>query len=407
MLLKTYLVGGAVRDQLLGLDVVEKDYVVVGSSPEEMIALNFKPIGKDFPVFLHPETKAEYALARTERKIKAGYHGFEFYTAKNVTLEDDLARRDLTINAMALDEKGNLIDPFYGQQDLENRILRHVSKAFAEDPVRVLRLARFAARFHHLGFKIADETIALINEMRVHGELNSLIAERVWQETTRALKEPSPSIYFRVLRECQALAILFPELDALFDISTRLPNQSIINSAELAFRTLDQSSKLTHHIEIRWATLTQGLGKALLESTCHPVPFLSQYTSPLPLNALRKRYKISHNCFDIANIVAQEFLLWFNASTAEKVLELFDRCDALRRLERFQQVICAWETCCTAAGVKTPSSINLVHLLNQLQSYLKTLTYPTTFTGKAIKAFYHQAKLEFIHNYTKHSVNTP
>ena len=207
--METYLVGGAVRDQLLGLPVTEKDWVVVGTTPEKMLALGYRPVGKDFPVFLHPKTQEEYALARTERKIKKGYTGFDFYTAEDVTLEDDLKRRDLTINAMAQTPAGEIIDPFGGRRDLQNKLLRHVSPAFSEDPVRILRVARLAARYAHLGFTVADETIMLMRKMVNNGEVDALVAERVWQETAKALQEKSPQIFFTTLRTCGALRKIF------------------------------------------------------------------------------------------------------------------------------------------------------------------------------------------------------
>ena len=211
--LRVYLVGGAVRDKLLGLPVTERDWVVVGASPEEMLRRGFKAVGKDFPVFLHPRTKEEYALARTERKTGPGYRGFAFHAAPDVTLEQDLARRDLTINAIAETTDGELVDPFGGKRDLEQRLLRHVSPAFAEDPVRILRLARFAARYHRLGFKVAPETMALCQRMVAAGEVDALVPERVWQELAKALMEPSPEVFITVLRECGALARLMPEVD--------------------------------------------------------------------------------------------------------------------------------------------------------------------------------------------------
>ena len=219
--MQVYLVGGAVRDQLLGHPYHEKDYVVVGATPEQLLAQGYQPVGKDFPVFLHPETKDEYALARTERKSGQGYHGFEFYTDISVTLEDDLIRRDLTINAIAMDDDGKIYDPYHGHEDLNNKILRHVSDAFAEDPLRVLRVARFAARYHQYGFTIAEETLALMQQLADSGELKALTPERVWKETSRALMERDADVYFETLRQCGALKVLFPEIDALFGIPQR------------------------------------------------------------------------------------------------------------------------------------------------------------------------------------------
>ena len=216
--METYLVGGCVRDDLLGRPSKDRDWVVVGSNPDEMLAAGYKSVGKDFPVFLHPKSKEEYALARTERKTAPGYAGFSFHADADVTLEQDLSRRDLTINALARDEQGNIIDPYRGQQDIKDKILRHVSPAFAEDPVRILRIARFAARFAELGFTIADETMSLMQNMVKSGEVDALVSERVWQETERALGENTPARYFQVLRDCGALVRIFPEVDALFGV---------------------------------------------------------------------------------------------------------------------------------------------------------------------------------------------
>src|SRR5690606_13086377 len=216
--MEVYLVGGAVRDELMGLPVTERDWCVVGATPDEMKALGFRQVGKDFPVFLHPETGEEYALARTERKTGPGYHGFEFRTSPDVTIEEDLARRDITINAMARDAEGRLVDPFGGRRDLRNKVLRHVSEAFAEDPVRVLRVAKFAARFAPQGFRVADETMELMRGMVEDGEVDELVPHRVWKETEAALAGPAPRVYFEVLRECGALAVVFPEIDALFGV---------------------------------------------------------------------------------------------------------------------------------------------------------------------------------------------
>jgi tRNA nucleotidyltransferase (CCA-adding enzyme) len=251
--LKTYVVGGAVRDELLGLPVQDRDYVVVGATPDEMVSLGFKPVGKDFPVFLHPETHEEYALARTERKTARGYHGFEFYAAPDVTLEQDLARRDLTINAMARDEDGNLIDPFNGAEDVSAGILRHVSPAFSEDPVRVLRLARFAARF---GFDIAAETDELMREMVANGEVDALVPERVWQELARGLMEKRPSRMLEILQECGALARIAPELAALLEERER---------AETALGALDAAAAAGAPLEVRFAALTKALDPFAVE----------------------------------------------------------------------------------------------------------------------------------------------
>ena len=262
-MMKTFLVGGAVRDKLLGYPSSEKDWVVVGATPKIMEAQGFVPVGKDFPVFLHPQTREEYALARTERKTGHGYAGFTFYCAEDITLEDDLRRRDLTINAIAEDAQGNIIDPYNGRRDLEQKILRHVSPAFAEDPVRILRIARFAARYHHLGFRIAEETLALMRSMVVSGEADHLVAERVWKETQRALGETSADVFIRVLRDCGALARILPELDRLFEMPVQDAHQPAADLGSLALLGLQQASQLSPDPLIRFATLLHALNDGL------------------------------------------------------------------------------------------------------------------------------------------------
>ena len=258
-----YLVGGAVRDHLLGRTVKDRDYVVVGASPEWMLQAGFRPVGKDFPVFLHPETQEEYALARTERKTAKGYHGFQFYTDASVTLEQDLARRDLTINAMAQANNGELIDPYHGLGDLNNKILRHVSDAFAEDPVRILRVARFAARYAPLGFTVADETLALMRTMVQNGEVDTLVPERVWQEMEAALSEPIPTRFIEVLRDCGALAIIFPALERLFGVPQKPEFHPEIDCGIHTLMVLQAACQLSSDPKIRFAALTHDLGKGL------------------------------------------------------------------------------------------------------------------------------------------------
>lgn len=308
--MKIYTVGGAVRDELLGLPVRDRDYVVVGAGPEEMVKLGFKPVGKDFPVFLHPQTHEEYALARTERKVGKGYHGFEFDAAPDVTLEQDLARRDLTINAIAKDERGGIIDPFNGAADLKAGVLRHVSPAFAEDPVRVLRVARFAARF---GFAIAPETQALMRKMVEAGEADALVAERVWQEVALGLMERKPSRMFEALRECGALARVMPEIDALFTFG----------GAE-ALRALDAAAQAQGSLEVRFAVLARTL-------------------DPLAVEALAERLRAPAACRDLALLAARHANLIADATQvdAEALLELLNVCDAWRRPGRFAELIAA------------------------------------------------------------------
>jgi tRNA nucleotidyltransferase (CCA-adding enzyme) len=261
--MKIYLVGGAVRDQLLGLPVIEKDWVVIGETPEAMLKQGFRPVGKDFPVFLHPQTHDEYALARTERKTAPGYKGFAVHAAPDVSLEQDLIRRDLTINAMAMTPQGRLIDPYGGRQDLENRVFRHISPAFAEDPVRILRLARFAARYRHLGFTLAAETGALMQSMVAAGEVDYLVPERVWAELFKALKERTPSEFFYTLKNCTALAKIFPEIDCLFGVPQPEQHHPEIDTGLHSMLSLEQAALLSASPEIRFAALVHDLGKGV------------------------------------------------------------------------------------------------------------------------------------------------
>lgn len=300
-----YLVGGAVRDKMLNLPMKDRDWVVVGATPDEMLAQGYKQVGADFPVFLHPKSHEEYALARTERKQGRGYHGFSVYSAPDVTLEDDLKRRDLTINAMAMTDDGTLVDPFNGQQDLENRQLRHVSEAFAEDPLRILRAARFAARFHHLGFRVADDTMALMRSMVSAGEVQHLVPERVWQEVQRALHEVTPVTFFEVLRDCGALHDLIPELaddEAAF---------------ENAMAALADTAKQDLATESRCAALL------------HPL-------TPAQVADRADALKAPNDCRDLSRLVVELSPVTREPSlTAERVLELFNQADAWRRPERF------------------------------------------------------------------------
>lgn len=268
--MKTYLVGGAVRDRLLDYPVKENDWLVVGETAEAMLARGFRPVGKDFPVFLHPVSQEEYALARTERKTAPGYKGFAVHAAPDVTLEEDLLRRDLTVNAMAIAEDGELIDPFHGRRDLEKRILRHVSPAFAEDPVRILRVARFAARYAHLGFSVAEETLHLMREMVLAGEADFLVAERVWAELHKALLERTPAAFFQVLRDCGGLRVIFPEIDALFGVPQPEKYHPEIDTGVHALMVLDQAALLSDKAEVRLAALLHDLGKALTPSHFWP-----------------------------------------------------------------------------------------------------------------------------------------
>lgn len=334
---KTYLVGGAVRDELLGYPFSEKDWVVTGSSVSEMLKQGFQQVGKDFPVFLHPQTKDEHALARTERKSAPGYHGFDVHADPSVTLEQDLSRRDLTINAIAKDEQGQLVDPYHGKQDIENRILRHVSEAFLEDPVRILRVARFSARYHHLGFKIADETMQLMRDMVSAGEVKHLVAERVWQEMDRALSEKNPSIFIQVLRDVGALKVLLPEIDVLFGIPNPEQWHPEIDTGIHSLMVLEQASLLTQSPMVRFAALCHDLGKGLTPKQYWPKHRGHEETGVKVVKKLCERLKTPKEYRELACLGSRYHL------HAHKVLELrpktllklFEAFDLFRRPERF------------------------------------------------------------------------
>lgn len=333
----TYLVGGAVRDSLLGLPVKERDWVVVGSTPDDMHARGFRPVGKDFPVFLHPQTHEEYALARTERKTAPGYHGFAFHTAPDVTLEDDLRRRDLTVNAMAKDADGTLIDPYGGQTDLERRLLRHVSPAFAEDPVRILRVARFAARLAPLGFCVADETLELMRDMVEAGEVDALVPERVWQELVRALAAPTPRAFFETLRACGALARLIPELDRLWGVPQVAKYHPEIDTGDHVMRVLDQAALLSPEPNVRFAALLHDLGKGATPSEHWPKHHGHERLSEELALEVCTRFKAPNEFRDLARLVAREHANVHRALELRPttVLKLLEAADAFRRPERF------------------------------------------------------------------------
>ncbi|OAL83840.1 multifunctional CCA tRNA nucleotidyl transferase/2'3'-cyclic phosphodiesterase/2'nucleotidase/phosphatase [Acinetobacter sp. SFD] len=348
--MQVYLVGGAVRDHLLGHPYHEKDYVVVGATPAQMLELGYQPVGKDFPVFLHPQTKEEYALARTERKSGHGYHGFEFHTDVSVTLEQDLIRRDLTINAMAMDESGQIYDPYGGQQDLENRILRHVSDAFVEDPLRVLRIARFAARYTSAGFVIADETMALMQRLTESGELNALIPERVWKETSRALSERHADVYFEVLRQCGALKVLFPEIDALYGIPQRPEYHPEIDCGIHTMMSLQQACRQNYSLDVRFAVLVHDLGKALTPIEELPRHIMHEERGIKPVNELCERLKVPTYTKQLALAVCKEHLKCHQAFNLKPgtLWRLLQRLDVLRRPERVEAFVQACE--CDSRG---------------------------------------------------------
>jgi tRNA nucleotidyltransferase (CCA-adding enzyme) len=343
--MQSYLVGGAVRDALLGLPVKERDWVVVGASPAELEAQGFRRVGRDFPVFLHPQSQEEYALARTERKTGPGYRGFETRFSPEVTLAEDLARRDLTINAIAQDASGALIDPFGGAADLQGRVLRHVSAAFVEDPVRILRVARFAARFAPLGFTIAPETLALMQRMVGAGEAHALVAERVWQETARALGAPAPHTFFAVLRECGALAVVFPELERLFGVPQPPRWHPEIDTGVHVLMVLEQAAALSPLARVRFAALTHDLGKGTTPRSEWPKHVGHEARSVELIEALAARLRIPNDFRELAVLVARHHGVCHRALELRPgtVLELLEAGDALRRPERFEEFLLACE----------------------------------------------------------------
>jgi tRNA nucleotidyltransferase (CCA-adding enzyme) len=341
-----YTVGGAVRDELLGLPVTDRDYVVVGATPEQMAALGYKAVGRDFPVFLHPQTHEEYALARTERKTARGYHGFAFHTAADVTLEQDLARRDLTINAIARDEHGALIDPFNGAADVKTRVLRHVSPAFAEDPVRILRLARFAARFAALGFSIAQETMALMRSMVASGEVDALVAERVWQELSRGLMEKKPSRMFNVLRDCGALARVLPEVDALWGVPQRAEHHPEIDTGVHVMMVVDYAASQDYAMDVRFAALTHDLGKGTTPREEWPRHHAHEERSVGLVAALCERLRVPAECRDLALVMARLHGTIHRAAELRPgtIVDLLQSADAYRKPRRFARLLEACES---------------------------------------------------------------
>jgi tRNA nucleotidyltransferase (CCA-adding enzyme) len=346
--MKTYLVGGAVRDALMGLAGSDRDWVVVGGTPEALVAQGYQPVGRDFPVFLHPDTHEEYALARTERKTARGYHGFAVHASPDVTLEEDLARRDLTINAIAQDEHGQRTDPYGGERDIAAKVLRHVTEAFREDPVRILRLARFAARFPD--FTVAPETMTLMREMVTEGEVDALVSERVWQELSRGLMGAQPSRMLQVLRECGALQRLLPEIDKLYGVPQRAEYHPEIDTGIHLEMVLDASAHMNAPLEVRFACLCHDLGKGTTPADVLPRHIGHEQRSEKLTRALCTRWRVPVECKELAELVAREHgnihqSLGFGA---EAVLRLLVRCDALRRPERFLLALQACE--CDARG---------------------------------------------------------
>lgn len=338
--MKSYLVGGAVRDTLLGLPVKDRDWVVVGATPQEMLDAGYQQVGRDFPVFLHPQSREEYALARTERKSGSGYTGFTCYAAPDVTLEQDLLRRDLTVNALAQDENGTIIDPFNGQQDLHQRILRHVSPAFNEDPLRVLRVARFAARYAHLSFRIADETMTLMREMTGAGELAHLTPERVWKETESALRTRNPQVYFQVLRDCGALKVLFPEIDALFGVPAPAKWHPEIDTGIHTLMTVSMAAMLSPEVDVRFATLCHDLGKGLTPPALWPRHHGHGPAGVRLVEGLCQRLRVPNELRDLAKLVAEyhDLIHTFPVLQPKTIVKLFDSIDAWRKPQRVEQI---------------------------------------------------------------------
>ncbi|WP_131776281.1 multifunctional CCA addition/repair protein [Legionella impletisoli] len=341
--MKVYLVGGAVRDQLLDRPVHEKDWVVVGATPDELLKKGFQPVGKDFPVFIHPTTGEEYALARTERKKGRGYYGFSCDYNPKVTLEEDLARRDLTINAMALDEEGNLYDPYHGKQDLQAGILRHVSPAFVEDPVRVLRVARFTARFSALGFKVADETRQLMYQMVKEGELNHLVPERVWQEWQRSLSEPNPEEFIQTLRASGALGVIIPELNALFGVPNPPQYHPEIDSGIHTLQVLQGACTLSNDERVRFAALVHDLGKAKTPMSDWPAHHQHEHLGLDVIKSLCHRLRIPNDYRKLALMVCRYHLTIhrYHSLKASTVVSTLEKTDAFRRPELFQNMLLA------------------------------------------------------------------
>jgi tRNA nucleotidyltransferase (CCA-adding enzyme) len=346
--MKMWMVGGAVRDALLGLQVNDHDWVVVGATPQQLMDAGYVPVGKDFPVFLHPQTKEEVALARTERKSAPGYRGFTIHADPSVTLEEDLLRRDLTINAMAQGEDGTLIDPHGGQRDLRDKVLRHVSTAFTEDPVRILRLARFAARF--ADFRVAPETQALMQQMVAEGEVDALVPERVWQELARGLMEQKPSRMFEVLRGCGALARLLPEVDRLWGVPQPAEHHPEVDTGEHLMLVLDMAARLKAPLSVRFACLGHDLGKGTTPADELPRHIAHEARSVALVRAVCERLRVPTDCRELAETVAREHGNVHRSESldAAAVMRLLERCDAWRRPQRFAELLLACE--CDARG---------------------------------------------------------
>ncbi len=411
--MQIYMVGGAVRDTLLGLKVADRDWVVVGSTPEELAALGYLPVGKDFPVFLHPDTREEYALARTERKTARGYHGFEVHAAPDVTLEQDLARRDLTINSIAASARipggaglfdpdfENLIDPYNGKQDIQAKVLRHVTDAFREDPVRILRVARFAARFAH--FSVAPDTLQLMRDMVAHGEVDALVPERVWQELARGLMEATPSRMFEVLRECGALQKLLPEVAKLWGVPQRADYHPEVDTGIHLMMVLDMAARLGAPLPVRFACLTHDLGKGTTPADILPRHIGHEERSAQLLKGVCERLRVPVECREIADVVAREHGNIHRSSEfgAAALVRLLERCDAFRKPQRFADILLACE--CDARGrlgleeSRYPQRARLMGTLAAAQSVVTSViageAQAAGLDGKKIGEMVHNARV--------------
>jgi len=402
--MKRYLVGGAVRDALMRRAAGDRDWIVVGARPEELRGAGFHPVGRDFPVFLHPETREEHALARTERKTGPGYHGFEFHADPTVTLEDDLARRDLTINAIAQDESGALIDPHGGQRDIADKVLRHVSPAFAEDPVRILRLARFAARF--ADFAVAAETEALMREMVRAGEVDALVPERVWREVSRGLMEAKPSRMFDVLRGCGALARVLPEVDRLFGVPQRADHHPEVDTGVHLMMVLDMAARLEASLAVRYSCLGHDLGKGTTPPGILPRHLRHEERSVALVREMSERLRVDNACRELAIVVAREHGNIHRSGDfgAAAIVRLLERCDALRRPDRFAEALLACE--CDARGRggfedrPYPPRARLLEALGRVMAIDATAIAEDAvargLTGPAIGAAIHDARVRAV-----------
>ncbi|WP_394129675.1 multifunctional CCA addition/repair protein [Shewanella maritima] len=400
--MQVYLVGGAVRDQLLDLPVKDKDFVVVGSTPQAMIDQGFTQVGRDFPVFLHPKTHQEYALARTERKSGSGYQGFICHADESVTLEQDLLRRDLTINAIAQDEQGNYYDPYNGLEDINNRTLRHVSAAFSEDPLRVLRVARFAARFSTQGFTIAPDTMSLMKQMVASGELEQLTPERVWQEIDKVLSGATPHVFFDVLKSCGALKVILPEIDALFGVPQPAQWHPEIDSGIHTLLVLEQASLLSHSVSVRFAALTHDVGKAVTPQSMWPKHHGHGQKGIAIIKRLCQRLRVPNHIRDLAVLVSDQHQNIHNALQlrAETVLKIFDKADVWRKPERLPDLL----ICCQAdaqgrTGFETTPYIEADYLndcFSQASSVDVKAIIAAGFKGAEIKQQIANQRLEII-----------